>query len=70
MSKRHFPDLLAIGLVFLAYTITVWAALGLSFGAALVGGAANTVPVVIFGAFARLPLQPLTEPVGTATTSR
>jgi len=53
MSKRHFPDLLAIGLVFLAYTITVWAALRLSFGAALVGGAANTVPVVIFGAFAR-----------------
>ncbi len=51
--QRRGADLLAVALVFLAYTITVWAALKLSFGAALVGGAANTVPVVIFGAVAR-----------------
>lgn len=50
---RRGPDLLAVALVFVAYTVTVWVALRLSFGAALVGGAANTVPVVIFGAIAR-----------------
>jgi hypothetical protein len=50
---RHGPDLLAISLVFLAYTVTLWQAHGESFGAALIGGAANTVPVVIFGALAR-----------------
>ena len=51
--ERRGSDLLAIGLVFSAYTITIWVALRLSFGAALVGGAANTAPVVIFGAAAR-----------------
>jgi len=51
--KRRGAVLLAIGLVFSAYTITVWVALDLSFGAALADGAANTIPVVIFGAAAR-----------------
>jgi two-component system LytT family response regulator len=51
--ERRRADFLAIGLVFSAYTITIWVALKLSFGAALVGGAANTAPVVIFGAAAR-----------------
>jgi hypothetical protein len=53
VSARLAADLLAIGLVFSAYTITVWVALNLSFGAALACGAANTAPVVIFGAAAR-----------------
>lgn len=51
--ERRSSDLLFVGAVFLAYTITVWVALDLSFGAALLGGAANTVPVMIFGALAR-----------------
>jgi len=51
--RRHRSDLLAVGLVFVAYTVTVWVALNLSFGSAVAGGAANTVPVVIFGAAAR-----------------
>ena len=50
---RHGADFLAIGLVFLAYTATLWTAHGQSLGSALVGGVANTVPVVIFGVIAR-----------------
>jgi len=51
--ERYGPDLLAVGLVFLAYTTTIWLALKATFGGALVGGAANTVPIIIFGAAAR-----------------
>ncbi|MEA1674187.1 LytTR family DNA-binding domain-containing protein [Nitrospirillum sp. BR 11163] len=50
---RHGPDLLAIGLVFLAYTVTLWQAHGAGLGASVIGAAANTIPVVIFGALAR-----------------
>ncbi|HEX8232273.1 MAG TPA: LytTR family DNA-binding domain-containing protein [Caulobacteraceae bacterium] len=39
--------------VFVAYSITVWAALDLSVPEALAGGAANTVPVIVFGLPAR-----------------
>ena len=46
-------DLAAIVVIFIAYTLTVWVALDLSFAAAVAGGAANTVPVVIFGMAAR-----------------
>jgi two-component system, LytTR family, response regulator len=45
--------LLAIVVILVAYTTTIWFALGLSIGPALVGGVANTVPIVIFGALAR-----------------
>jgi hypothetical protein len=38
--------------IFVAYTVTLWVALNLSFWAAVVGGAANTVPVIVFGALA------------------
>lgn len=50
---RRGADLLAIGLVLAAYTTTLWVAHNMSFGAALADGAANTAPVVIFGAAAR-----------------
>lgn len=50
---RRGGDLLAIALVFSAYAITVRVAFNLSFGAALADAAANTAPVVIFGAAAR-----------------
>ena len=48
MSKRNF-DLLAIAGIFVAYSVTIRLALGLDFVGCLLGGAANTVPVVIFG---------------------
>jgi two-component system, LytTR family, response regulator len=51
--ERRGADLLAIALVFLAYTVTLWVAHGQNLGASLTGGAANTVPVVVFGAVAR-----------------
>jgi two-component system, LytTR family, response regulator len=50
---RLGADLAAVALVFAAYTATVWVARNLTFGEALACGAANTVPVVIFGAAAR-----------------
>jgi hypothetical protein len=53
LREQFGPDLLAIGLVFLAYTTTIWLALKASLVGALVGGAANTVPVILFGAAAR-----------------
>ena len=52
-NARLVSDLLFVAAVFVAYTITVWVAHNSSFGAALLGGTANTVPVVIFGAGAR-----------------
>ena len=48
MRKRNF-DLLAIGGIFVAYSVTIRLALGLDFVGCLLGGIANTVPVVIFG---------------------
>jgi DNA-binding LytR/AlgR family response regulator len=46
-------DLLAIAGIFVAYSVTIRLALGLDFVGCLLGGAANTVPVVIFGAAGR-----------------
>jgi DNA-binding LytR/AlgR family response regulator len=48
MKQRSF-DLLAVSGVFLAYSATIWVALGLDLTRSLLGGAANTIPVVIFG---------------------
>jgi two-component system, LytTR family, response regulator len=50
---RRRADLLAIGLVFVAYVTTLMIGLKAGFTGALAGGAANTVPVVIFGLVAR-----------------
>lgn len=52
MSPCAF-DLLLISLVFTAYSVTIAIAMRGPIGASLAAGAANTVPVVIFGAFAR-----------------
>jgi DNA-binding LytR/AlgR family response regulator len=52
MRKRNF-DLLAIAGTFVAYSVTIRLALGLDFVGCLLGGAANTVPVVIFGVAVR-----------------
>jgi hypothetical protein len=51
-TRRLAFALLAIAGVFLAYSITIRLALQLDFRGSLLGGAANTVPVVIFGALA------------------
>jgi hypothetical protein len=48
MRQRNF-DLLAIAGVFVAYSVTIRLALRLDLVGCLLGGAANTVPVVIFG---------------------
>lgn len=48
MKQRSF-DLLAVSGVFLAYSATIWVALGLDLTRSLLGGVANTIPVVIFG---------------------
>lgn len=48
MKQRRF-DLLAVGAIFIAYTITIRLALGLDLKGSLLGGVANTIPVVIFG---------------------
>lgn len=52
MRQRNF-DLLAIAGIFVAYSITIRLALHLDFVGCLLGGAANTVPVVIFGVAVR-----------------
>ncbi len=52
MRQRTF-DLLAIVGVFVAYSITIRLALRLDFVDCLLGGVANTIPVVIFGALVR-----------------
>lgn len=52
MRQRNF-DLLAIAGIFVAYSITIRLALGLDFVGCLLGGAANTIPVVIFGVAVR-----------------
>src|SRR5579883_2678369 len=52
MTQRKF-DLLAIAGIFVAYATTIRLALGLDFVGCLLGGTANTIPVVIFGAAVR-----------------
>ena len=52
MKQRTF-DLLAIAGVFVAYSITIRLALRLDLVGCLLGGIANTIPVVIFGALVR-----------------
>ncbi|WP_250628190.1 LytR/AlgR family response regulator transcription factor [Pinirhizobacter soli] len=52
MKQRHF-DLLAIAGVFVGYSITIRLALQLDVRESLLGGVANTIPVVIFGAMVR-----------------
>lgn len=52
MGKRKW-DLLAIATIFVAYSVTIRLALGLDLVGCLLGGAANTVPVVIFGVAVR-----------------
>jgi hypothetical protein len=46
-------DLLAIAIVFVAYTLTVWSASQQSLGNAVIAGAINAVPLVICGLAAR-----------------
>jgi hypothetical protein len=48
MKQRNFY-LLAVSGVFLAYSATIWVALGEDLVRSLLGGAANTIPVVILG---------------------
>jgi hypothetical protein len=51
--SRHGPELLAVAIVFIVYTLTVWSAFQSSLFSAVGGGACNTVPVVGFGLVAR-----------------
>lgn len=53
IRRRQGPDLLAVGLVFAVYTLTLWGARQSSLFDAMAAGVANTIPVVIFGAIAR-----------------
>src|ERR1051325_9625997 len=48
MKQRSF-DLLAVAGIFAAYTVTIRLALGTDLAGSLLGGLANTIPVVIFG---------------------
>lgn len=52
MKQRHF-DLWAVGGIFAAYSATIMLALHLNLRDSLLGGLANTIPVVIFGTIAR-----------------
>ena len=52
MRQRTF-DLWAIAGVFVAYSMTIRLALRLDFVGCLLGGVANTIPVVVFGALVR-----------------
>ncbi len=53
MPGRWGFDLTIVALIFIAYTLTMWVAMDLSFGSALIGAMANTVPVAVFGAVVR-----------------
>ncbi|URL57033.1 LytTR family transcriptional regulator [Luteibacter flocculans] len=66
MRQRTFDVLAVIG-VFVAYTITIRLAMGFDLVGCLLGGAANTIPVVIFGvAVRRIVAQGLVgRPAGT-----
>jgi two-component system, LytTR family, response regulator len=50
---RHRGDLIAVLLVFIAYTATIWVAFNSTWIFAALTGAANTVPVIVFGAIVR-----------------
>jgi hypothetical protein len=68
MNQRSF-DLLVVGGVFLAYSATTGVALDLDLPRSLLGGVANTIPVVIFGMAVRgivLRLMPRPWPVQLA----
>jgi DNA-binding LytR/AlgR family response regulator len=52
MKQRDF-DLLAITAIFAAYSVTIRLALRLDLVGSLLGGAANTIPLVIFGLVVR-----------------
>lgn len=52
MKQRHF-DLLAVAGVFVAYSVTIHLAMHLGVLESLLGGVANTIPVVVFGAMVR-----------------
>jgi two-component system LytT family response regulator len=51
--SRHQGDLVAVGFVFIAYTATIWVAFNSTWVFAVLTGAANTVPIVIFAAVVR-----------------
>ncbi|MBV8157953.1 MAG: LytTR family transcriptional regulator, partial [Dyella sp.] len=51
-KQRHF-DLLAVTGVFVAYSVTIHLAMHLGVFESLLGGVANTIPVVVFGAMVR-----------------
>jgi DNA-binding LytR/AlgR family response regulator len=51
--RRRQSDLIFIALVFLAYTVTAWVAARANLTFAVLTGAANAIPVVIFAAIAR-----------------
>ena len=51
--NRHQGDLVLVLLVFLAYALTIWVAFDSTWIFAVVTGAANTVPFVIFAAIVR-----------------
>jgi two-component system LytT family response regulator len=51
--RLHGADLLAVALVFVAYTLTLWSANRPTFPVAVGGGVANTIPVVIGGLIVR-----------------
>lgn len=48
MKQRSF-DMLVVAGIFVAYTVTIRLALGTGLAGSLLGGLANTIPVVIFG---------------------
>ena len=50
---RHKADIVAVAVVFVAYTLTLWVAYQSSWTFAALTGVANTIPLVIFGAAAR-----------------
>ena len=52
MTQRNF-DFLAMAAIFVAYTATIRVAMGEDLIGCLLGGAANTIPVVIFGMVVR-----------------
>lgn len=51
--RRHQGDLVAVLLVFVAYAATIWVAFNSTWMFAALTGAANTVPVVVFGVIVR-----------------
>lgn len=64
--RQRITDVIAIAGVFLAYAVTLRLALHIDYAHCLLNGAANTVPVVIFGGMARRLIlrHLLTKPLG------